>query len=132
MWRDKQPTRLSAPWATWAASFLMTLVVACGGGGGAAGPASPAGTPPPAITAFAVGPTAINLGQSTQLTWVVSGATGLSLDHGVGAVGGTTTAVSPATTTTYKSWFTSDLTVNITDPYSLAKANVGRSAAQFH
>ena len=33
---------------------------------------------------------------------------------------------------TYKAWFTSDLTVNITDPYSPAGANVGRSAAQFH
>ena len=33
---------------------------------------------------------------------------------------------------TYKSWFTSDLTVNITDPYSPALANVGRSAANFH
>jgi hypothetical protein len=34
--------------------------------------------------------------------------------------------------TTYQTWFTGDLTVNITDPYSPALANVGRSAAQFH
>ena len=33
---------------------------------------------------------------------------------------------------TYQSWFTTDLTVNITDPYSPALNNVGRSAAQFH
>jgi hypothetical protein len=33
---------------------------------------------------------------------------------------------------TYQSWFTSDLTVNITDYSSPALANVGRSAAQFH
>jgi hypothetical protein len=33
---------------------------------------------------------------------------------------------------TYQAWFTSDLTVNITDPSSPALANVGRSAAQFH
>jgi hypothetical protein len=32
---------------------------------------------------------------------------------------------------TYQGWFTSDLTVNILDPYSPALANVGRSAAQF-
>ena len=33
---------------------------------------------------------------------------------------------------TYQSWFTTDLTVNITNPYSPALSNVGRSAAQFH
>ncbi len=32
---------------------------------------------------------------------------------------------------TYESWFTPDLTINITDPYSPALANVGRRAAQF-
>jgi hypothetical protein len=32
---------------------------------------------------------------------------------------------------TYKARFTSDLTVNITDPYSPALANVGRAAAEF-
>jgi hypothetical protein len=33
---------------------------------------------------------------------------------------------------TYQSWFTPDLTINITDPYSPALANVGRRAAEFH
>lgn len=33
---------------------------------------------------------------------------------------------------TYKARFTADLTVNITDPYSPALANVGREAANFH
>jgi hypothetical protein len=58
-------------------------------------------TPPPVITAFTASPTALNQGQSTQLSWTVNGATSLSIDHGVGAVNGTSTVVSPAATTTY-------------------------------
>jgi hypothetical protein len=58
-------------------------------------------TPPPVITTFTASPTAINQGQSTQLAWTVNGATSLSIDHGVGAVNGTSTVVSPAATTTF-------------------------------
>jgi hypothetical protein len=57
--------------------------------------------PVPDITSFTATPASITSGQSTTLSWIVSGATGLSIDHGVGPVTGTSTTVSPTSTTTY-------------------------------
>jgi hypothetical protein len=63
---------------------------------------SPAGSlPPPVITSFSANPTSIPSGQSAALSWVVSGATSLSINSGVGTVSGSSVAIYPAQTTTY-------------------------------
>lgn len=54
-----------------------------------------------AILAFSANPPAISVGQSSTLSWSVSGATNLSIDHGVGTVAGSSLIVTPAATTTY-------------------------------
>ena len=55
----------------------------------------------PTITSFTALPGNIVAGQSVSLNWIVSGASGLSLDNRVGTVTGTHLTVSPAVTTTY-------------------------------
>ncbi len=57
----------------------------------------------PTITAFTASPTSIEGGESSTLSWTVTGTvTSLSIDNGVGSVTGTTSeAVSPGATTTY-------------------------------
>lgn len=56
----------------------------------------------PSITSFTASPGSILTGQSTTLSWVSSGASSLSINQGVGAVGATgSTVVSPTVTTTY-------------------------------
>jgi hypothetical protein len=60
---------------------------------------TPAGSP--TITSFSANPTTISSGQSSTLSWAVTGATGLSINQGVGTVTGTSKSVSPTTTTTY-------------------------------
>ena len=65
-------------------------------GGGGGGPGAPA------IASFAASPGVIAPGQSSTLSWSVSGATSLTIDAGVGAVlGQTSKVISPAATTTY-------------------------------
>jgi hypothetical protein len=62
------------------------------------------GTPSavPIINSFSASPTTITLGESSTLSWSVTDAASVTIDHGVGtlALSGTT-AVNPATTTTY-------------------------------
>lgn len=64
------------------------------------------GPPPPsapAIASFGASPTTISTGQSSILSWSVSGATSVNLDNGIGDVSNVTSrAVSPSQTTTYK------------------------------
>ena len=55
----------------------------------------------PSISSFTATPQQLSVGQSSTLRWVTTGATSLSIDHGVGPVSGTSAAVSPTTTTTY-------------------------------
>jgi hypothetical protein len=55
----------------------------------------------PVINSFTAYPTMIPRGSPATLSWSVSGATGLSIDQGVGTVTGTSISVSPTTTTTY-------------------------------
>ncbi|MGZ6372084.1 MAG: hypothetical protein ACXWL8_01670 [Candidatus Limnocylindria bacterium] len=57
--------------------------------------------PAPAITSFGATPASIGAGASSTLSWTVSNATSLSIDHGVGAVAGSSVVVTPAVTTTY-------------------------------
>ncbi len=67
---------------------------------GAAPPPTPAGLP--VINSFIASPSSISLGSSTTLSWNVSNATSVTIDHGVGTVGSSgSTIVLPATTTTY-------------------------------
>ena len=56
---------------------------------------------PPSISSFIATPSTLTVGQSSVLSWIVSGATSLSLDNGVGTVTGTSKVVSPTVTTTY-------------------------------
>jgi hypothetical protein len=56
---------------------------------------------PPAITSFVAQPAAIERGLSTTLSWVVSGATSLSISPDVGTVSGSSVTVNPSATTTY-------------------------------
>ena len=62
------------------------------------------GTPPavPIINSFSASPTTITVGESSTLSWSVTDAASVTIDHGVGtlALSGTT-AVNPTTTTTY-------------------------------
>jgi uncharacterized cupredoxin-like copper-binding protein len=54
------------------------------------------------VVRFDAIPSTITAGQSSQLTWLVQGATSVSIDNGVGNVAATgSTTVTPATTTTY-------------------------------
>ena len=54
------------------------------------------------VVRFDATPSTITAGQSSQLTWVVQGASSVSIDNGVGNVALTgSTTVTPATTTTY-------------------------------
>jgi len=55
----------------------------------------------PGILAFQAVPATLNAGQTGTLTWSVTGATGLSLDNGIGPVSGTSAAIVPMQSTTY-------------------------------
>ena len=65
----------------------------------------PAPTPtvqPPVIASFAAEPSTIEKGQSSTLSWSISGATDMSIDNGIGPVQSRgTRQVFPANTTTY-------------------------------
>jgi hypothetical protein len=56
----------------------------------------------PAIENFTANPAVIVQGQSSALSWIVTAADSLSIDHGLGTMSGTSTIVSPTATTTYK------------------------------
>ncbi|MBL7209997.1 MAG: hypothetical protein ISS52_07855, partial [Dehalococcoidia bacterium] len=56
----------------------------------------------PVIDSFTANPASITSGSPSTLRWNVSGATMVTIDHGIGNVGNTDTReVTPATTTTY-------------------------------
>jgi hypothetical protein len=55
----------------------------------------------PAIAKFTAAPLQMTSGQSSTLSWTVTGATSLKIDQGVGSVTGTSVKVSPKTTTKY-------------------------------
>ena len=77
----------------------------------------------PTIVSFTATPAAISAGESSVLAWDVVGATLLSIDNGVGPVVGTSTTVTPTTTTTYRlsatnatGTVTADVTVGFIGP----------------
>jgi hypothetical protein len=55
----------------------------------------------PVITSFTASPASLTGGQSSTLSWAVTGATSLAISPGVGVVTGTSVKVTPAVTTTY-------------------------------
>ena len=57
---------------------------------------------PPSIHVFTASETLIRAGESSTLSWDVTGATSLSIDNGIGTVTGSSVAVSPTNTTTYQ------------------------------
>jgi titin len=72
--------------------LLGILIAGCGGG---------SSTPTPGI-AFTATPESITAGDSAVLSWTVSGADSISIDHAIGAVAPIATrSVSPSETTTY-------------------------------
>jgi len=66
-----------------------------------AGCSNSSGPSRPVIESFAADSPTVGAGQSTTLRWSVTGATSISIDHGVGAVTGNSVAVTPTDTTTY-------------------------------
>jgi hypothetical protein len=72
----------------------------------------------PVIASFVASPTSVSKGQSAILSWLVDGATSLSIDNGIGAVTGDTINVSPAVATDYT------LTAENTAGRTTAKATV--------
>ncbi|HZU25226.1 MAG TPA: CAP domain-containing protein [Bryobacteraceae bacterium] len=81
----------------WVTDFGGTLDQPLGGGGGPTSPSAPR------ISSFAAMPLTISSGQSSTLTWSISGSpTSVTIDNGVGSVSGVSSkSVSPAQTTTY-------------------------------
>jgi hypothetical protein len=74
------------------AMIVLLLVAGC------------SGTTPttPIINSFSASPTTITAGESATLSWVVTDATTVTIDQGIGSVALTgSTSVSPTTTTTY-------------------------------
>ena len=68
----------------------------------AAGEATPPPATPPVINTFTASPASITAGNSSTLSWNVSGATSVSIDGGVGNVAAIgNTSVSPGATTSY-------------------------------
>ncbi len=60
---------------------------------------SPVGVP--VISSFTASPISITSGQSSTLSWNVTGATSLSINQSIGTITGTSRSVSPTVTTTY-------------------------------
>jgi|GEM_PF-890629 len=56
---------------------------------------------PPVILSFYASPASIGAGESSQLSWSVTGATSLTINPGVGSVTGSGITVTPSTTTQY-------------------------------
>ena len=71
----------------------------------------------PVITSFQAAPATITSGQSSTLSWTVTGATSLSINQNVGTVSGTSKVVSPTATTIY--------TLTATGPGGTATATTG-------
>jgi hypothetical protein len=75
--------------------FCVLVVVPTTPGSG-----NPTPTPAPTITSFSASPSTITSGQSSTLSWGVTGATSLSITN-VGTVTGSSKTVNPTFTTTY-------------------------------
>ena len=82
---------------SWVPLVLLATLAGCGGGTDDGG-----GAAPPQITSFSASPMSISTaGEAVTLSWVVLGATSLTIDQEVGAVTGTNVVVNPMATTIY-------------------------------
>ena len=100
-----------------ALAFVL-LVSGCSSGGGGGGSA-------PTINGFAASPSSLPVGGgSVTLSWNVSGATSLSIDHGVGAVSPATAGAKVVTVTSSESFTltASDSTGSVTASASVCTA----------
>ena len=81
-------------WKLFTFSLLLFFISSCGG-------VTP-GTNPPTISSFIADPASIPEGESSTLSWVVTGATTVSINQGIGTVDlSGSIIVSPAATTIY-------------------------------
>lgn len=96
--------------------------------------------PVPVISSFIASPTTINAGESTTLSWgLVTGATGVSIDQGIGGVGTpSSTVVSPRTTTTYTmtatgcgGTVTRQVTVNVQQAFTVTSATAAINPSSY-
>lgn len=68
----------------------------------APGSTPPSSTSAPTITAFTATPSSIAAGQSSNLSWTITGATTVTIDNGIGTVSASgSQSITPAQTTTY-------------------------------
>jgi hypothetical protein len=74
--------------------LVLLLIAGCTGG------TITVGGQMPVINSFNASPASISTGGSSELSWTVSGATGVSIDQGIGnvALTGTRSVIPPATT----------------------------------
>ncbi len=91
--------RATSSAAMLAAVTILAGGLACGGSHTTSAQAPPP-APAPSITAFTCNQYLFS-GQGALLQWVVSGATTISIDQGIGAITGTSFWIHPTTTTTY-------------------------------
>lgn len=111
-------------------TYLLTATSAAGTGSSSAiviSSVTVTVVPAPVITNFTATPSTISSGQSSTLSWSVSGATGVSIDHGVGTITGNNVSVNPTATTTYT--LTASNTVGSFTSTSTAQATVTFSSA---
>lgn len=88
---------------------------------------------PPSIASFDANPQTVENGQSTKLSWSVSGATSLRIDPTIGAVTGSSTLVKPKESTTYTltasnaaGSVTSTASVSVSAPINLPDVGCGK------
>ncbi|MHB8085674.1 MAG: hypothetical protein ACYDHZ_07600, partial [Dehalococcoidia bacterium] len=102
----------------WLILTAVTVLAVCFGPG--CGPSTPATSSSMAITNFDVNPSSITSGQSTTLSWTVTGAKTVTIDQGIGSVAASGTksisplASMPYTLTASDGTNSSRVTVNVT------------------
>ena len=110
VWHGLAPFRL-----TLASTLLLALTLFT----------SRATAAPPVIASFGATEPNLKPGESTTLSWTVTGADTLSIDQGIGSVGGSGTSVTPAQTVTYT------LTASNSDGTSRAETTVNVSPLNY-
>ena len=87
---------------------VMAAALFLGCGGCETEPSGPTTTPPPptgaaapTIGSFKASPARITSDQATTLTWLITGAKSVSINHGIGVVTGDSVSVNPGISTTY-------------------------------
>jgi hypothetical protein len=83
------------------AALLIALTIVGMSGCGSSSSSGSSTTPVIASGSFKAAASTITDGNSTTLSWSVSNATTVSIDHGIGIVTGNSVTVSPTVTTTY-------------------------------